>query len=75
MLGIKRTTTAEEYYELDEKSSSAEINTAKIDQPSHNKKVKSTTSHTSVYKDYNVKETYQTDIELVPFLINPSSPV
>lgn len=43
MLGIKRTTTAEEYYELDEKSSSAEINTAKIDQPSHNKKVKSTT--------------------------------
>ncbi|MBN8511676.1 MAG: hypothetical protein J0L79_01410 [Rickettsiales bacterium] len=64
MLGIKRTTTAEEYYELDEKSSSAEINTAKIDQPSHNKKVKSTTSQTSVYKDYNVKETYQTDIEL-----------
>ncbi|MBN8522520.1 MAG: hypothetical protein J0M23_01480 [Rickettsiales bacterium] len=66
MLGIKRSAAEEEYYELDEKKSSAETmaNKVKTTRSFNNKKIKASSSQPSIYKDYNIKEIYQTDLEL-----------
>lgn len=66
MLGIKRSVPEEEYHELDEKKSSAEItiNKTKTDQPFSNKRIKASSPQNSIYKDYNIKELYQADLEL-----------
>ncbi|MCP5362359.1 MAG: hypothetical protein H6911_00110 [Rickettsiaceae bacterium] len=66
MLGIKRSAAEEEYYELDEKKSSAETmaNKVKTTRSFNNKKIKASSSQPSIYKDYNIKEIYQSDLEL-----------
>ncbi|MBN8522237.1 MAG: hypothetical protein J0M23_00005 [Rickettsiales bacterium] len=72
MLGIKRSAAEEEYYELDEKKSSAETtpNKTKIERPFSNKKIKIVPPQTSIYKDYNLKELYQADPDLYKAVFN-----